>query len=190
MSLYSACLCLVPRPLSPELTSSRSAQLWACKTEMDLLGAWALGSGSSDRGRGCKRGWREGKWGWVAGNSSEVSLAQARTSCVLLSQPWNLPQPIHHRGILSDPGPLPGAWGGGCRGGPGLTVSAMERDCSWQLRRSAQCRRWTVVGRRRLQAPNPICLDLSPRLIGQRARAGCVRCAGMHVCTHVWGMQR
>lgn len=94
--------------------------------------AQGLGSSCSGRGRGCRRGGRAGRWGWgwVAGNSSEMSLAQALTSCVLLSWPWNLPQPIHHRGILSDPGPLPGARGAG-RGG-------LRTDC--------QCGRDTAAG--------------------------------------------
>lgn len=120
----SACLCLIPRPLSPELTSPCSAQLW----DRDEGGsAQSLVSGCSGRGRGCSGGGGRGTvvGGGVAGNSSEMSLAQALTSCVLLSEPWNLPQPIHHRGIPSDPGPLPEAWGR-AEGGRGLTVSVAE----------------------------------------------------------------
>ena len=66
------------------------------------------------------------------------------------------PQPIHHRGILSDPGPLPGAQGRGEGAEDGL--SACERP---QLAALQAC---TVSapdsrGWGRLQPSNPICLD-------------------------------
>ncbi|KAL0608096.1 hypothetical protein AAY473_024701 [Plecturocebus cupreus] len=63
----------------------------------------AVAMGEAVRGEG-ERG-----SGGGPGNSSEICLTKALTSCALLSLPWNLPHPIHHCGILSDPDPLPEA---------------------------------------------------------------------------------
>lgn len=79
---------------------------------------------TSDRGRGC-RGKPKGVEGWAAGNSSEMFLTQALTSCVLSGQPWNLPHPIHHPGIFCK-APSWG-WVGEGLGGSGLTVPVPER---------------------------------------------------------------
>lgn len=60
----------------------------------------------------------KGVEGWAAGNSSEMCLTQALTSCVLSGQPWNLPHLIHHLGIFCK-GSFLGLDGGGNWGAQG-----------------------------------------------------------------------
>lgn len=132
---------------------------------------------TSDRGRGC-RGKPKGVEGWAAGNSSEMFLTQALTSCVLSGQPWNLPHPIHHPGIFCKT-PSWG-WVGGGLGGSGLTVPVPERV---QLATLQACLMSTGGSQRRcLQPPNPICLH---RILGDRVHAvsGCT-------LAHMWRLHR
>lgn len=60
--------------------------------------------------------------GSAAGNRSEPGLPEALTSCVLWSLPWNRLHPIHHCGILWDPGPS--SWGPGCQRGRGTAAGS------------------------------------------------------------------
>lgn len=67
-SLSSASLCFFLRPLSPGLISPHSARAW----DLDEDGsAWALGSGSSDRGRGLRGEGGRGGGGGLLGTAQK-----------------------------------------------------------------------------------------------------------------------
>lgn len=105
------------------------------------------------------------------------------TSCVLSGRPWNLPHPIYHPGIFSE-GSFLGLGGGGGRGS-GLTVPLPERV---QLATLLACLMSTGPegrgrGRRRLQPPNPICLQQSLQLTSEERVCAVLGCT--FVRTHV-----
>lgn len=126
----------IPRPMSPELTTSCSAQLWdqevrdgytqAGSGPCAPVGALGWDQVPARQQRLWERLEEEGRSRMVGLGWEQLGngLTQALTSCVLWRRPWILPHSIHHCGILSDPGPLPGAQGWGL--GAGTIVSVAE----------------------------------------------------------------
>lgn len=131
----------------------------------------------------------EGGEGWAAGNSSEMCLIQALTSCVLSGQPWNLPHPIHHPGIVCKAPSWD--WIRGGTGGSGPTVAMPERV---QLATPQACLMSAIgpLQRRRLQTPNPICLHQSLQYSCSPVKTRCMLCWGArsHTCEGYTGVSR